>query len=72
LNGPWLLYDNQEDPYQMNNLVNKPEFAGVQAQMEAMLAKKLRVTSDKFLSGWDYIQKWKYKVDESGTVRYTN
>ncbi len=72
LNGPWLLYDNQDDPYQMNNVVNKPEFAAVQKQMEAMLTKKLRATNDKFLSGRDYIKKWKYKVDESGTVRYTN
>jgi arylsulfatase A-like enzyme len=31
--GPWLLYDNQEDPYQLNNLINKPEHARLQAKL---------------------------------------
>ena len=26
LNGPWLLYDNVNDPYQMNNVVDQLEF----------------------------------------------
>jgi len=32
--GPWLLYDNQEDPYQLNNLINKPEHAELQEKLE--------------------------------------
>ncbi|MCB1212136.1 MAG: sulfatase, partial [Verrucomicrobiales bacterium] len=28
--GPWLLYDDEVDPFQMNNLVNKPESAAMQ------------------------------------------
>lgn len=28
---PWLLYDNQEDPYQLDNLINKSEQAELQA-----------------------------------------
>ena len=72
LNGPWLLYDNHEDPYQMNNLLDKPELERVQKQMEQMLVHKLKETNDEFLSGWDYIEQWEYKVNESGTVPYTN
>ena len=72
LNGPWLLYDNHEDPYQMNNLLDKPELERVQKQMEQMLVQKLKETNDEFLSGWDYIEQWEYKVNESGTVPYTN
>ena len=71
LRGPWLLYDNRQDPYQMNNLVGKPEHAEVQKKLEAMLSAKLKATSDEFLSGWDYIKKWGYKVDKNGTVPYT-
>jgi len=72
LNGPWLLYDNEKDPYQLDNLCNKPQHAKLQKKLEALLAQKLNETNDDFLSGWDYITKWGYKVDESGTVGYTN
>jgi arylsulfatase A-like enzyme len=72
LNGPWLLFDNDKDPYQLDNLCSKPEHAGLQASLEALLSKRLKETNDQFLSGWDYIRKWGYQVDESGTVRYTN
>ena len=71
LKGLWLLYDNRQDPYQMNNLVGKPDHAEVQKKLEAMLAAKLKDTSDEFLSGWDYIKKWGHKVDKNGTVPYT-
>jgi arylsulfatase A-like enzyme len=70
--GPWLLYDNQRDPYQLDNLCDKPEQAALQARLDALLSRKLKDTHDDFLSGWDYIKKWGYEVDESGTVRYTN
>jgi len=72
LNGPWLLYDNDRDPYQLDNLCNKPEHAALQASLEALLARRLKQTNDEFLSGADYIKKWGYEVDDSGTVRYTN
>ncbi len=71
LNGPWLLYDNAKDPYQMNNLCNKTKYARVQKQMEAILARKLKETNDQFLSGPEYIKKWGYVVDKNGTVPYT-
>ena len=72
LNGPWLLYDNEQDPYQLNNLCNKPGHSGLQRKMEAMLSKKLRQTNDDFLPGAEYIKKWGYVVDSGGTVRYSS
>ena len=72
LKGPWLLYDNELDPYQLNNLCGKPEHAALQASLESLLSTKLKETEDEFLSGWDYIKRWAYQVDESGTVAYTN
>ena len=41
LTGPWLLYDDQLDPYQMNNLVDQPAQAEVQRALETMLQQKL-------------------------------
>ena len=34
IKGPWLLYDNQRDPYQMHNLCNQSAAAGIQSEMD--------------------------------------
>ncbi len=72
LGGPWLLYDNERDPYQLDNLCDKPEHAALQKAMEELLSQRLQQTHDTFLAAEDYIRKWSYDVDDSGTVRYTN
>jgi arylsulfatase A-like enzyme len=72
LKGPWLLFDNQQDPYQEKNLVGTPEAAKVQAELDAQLQKKLKAAGDEFLPSTEYIAKWAYKVDAKGTVPYTN
>ena len=71
LNGPWLLFDNQTDPYQTNNLVNQPARAGLQARLDAALQRKLKLQHDQFLPGDAYIKQWGYTVDAKGTVPYT-
>ncbi len=70
LNGPWVLFDNEKDPFQMNNLVGKPEFKSLQAKLEKGLVGELALRKDAFLPGGDYIKKWNYVVDESETVPY--
>jgi len=70
LDGPWLLYDNENDPYQMDNLVNRAD--NLQNEMEIVLQRILRERSDEFLPGDEYVKRWGYEVDESGTVRYTS
>lgn len=68
LKGPWLLYDNAKDPYQLDNLVNKPEYAKLQMELDGILSRKLKETHDDFLPGEEYIKKWGYKVDRTGTI----
>lgn len=70
LQGPWLLFDNEKDPYQLDNLAGKPQAASVQAELERVLQSKLRDAHDEFLPGEKYIQKWGYTVDKTGTVPY--
>lgn len=70
LDGPWLLFDNQADPYQLKNLCNDSSMTGVQQELEKSLDRKLREAHDDFQPGEQYIQKWKYVTDKSGTVRY--
>lgn len=68
LKGPWLLFDNEADPFQMDNLVNLPGHAKLQAELDALLARKLNERGDEFKPGEDYIAKWNYKVDPNGTA----
>jgi hypothetical protein len=50
LAGPWLLYDNQTDPYQMTNLVDNPAYAALQADLQLQLDELLCKTGDTFQS----------------------
>ena len=68
LNGPWLLYDNEKDPYQLDNRVNKPEYAELQKKLDDILSQKLKETKDEFLPGAEYIKKWGYTVDQTGSI----
>jgi arylsulfatase A-like enzyme len=70
LNGPWLLFDNLNDPYQMKNLVDDVSYSIIRKSLEKQLSELLRKTGDKFLPGMDYIKKWGYVTDETGTVPY--
>jgi arylsulfatase A-like enzyme len=71
LNGPWLLFDNKTDPYQLKNLVGSPRAAKLQAELEATLQRKLLAAHDSFLPAADYIHRWRYPVDSTGTIPYT-
>jgi arylsulfatase A-like enzyme len=71
LKGAWLLFDNEKDPYQMNNLVGNNEFSALQKELNQKLSKRLKETGDEFLPGMEYIKKWGYPVDETGTVPYS-
>ena len=55
----------------MDNLLGRPEHADLQAELEMLLSKKRRDTDDDFRPGMDYIKRWGYHVDETGTVPYT-
>jgi arylsulfatase A-like enzyme len=68
LDGPWLLFDNETDPYQQKNLCSDPSMSAVRQQLDTTLARKLRECRDDFRPGNDYIRKWKYAVDKTGTA----
>jgi hypothetical protein len=69
-NGPWLLFDNEADAFQTNNLANSPSHAKEQKKLDQILNRKLRQQHDRFLSSDDYIGQWGYQVDANGTVPY--
>lgn len=71
LSGPWLLFDNINDPYQLYNLIGNEGHATLQDDMEKQLSNRLKETGDEFLPGIEYVKKWGYTLDETGTVPYT-
>ncbi len=71
LDGPWLLYDNAEDPFQMNNLVGNADFATLQKEMDERLNVQLAETHDEFLPGPELIRRCGYVVNpKNETVDY--
>jgi hypothetical protein len=69
LNGPWLLYDNILDPYQMNNLLGLDEYIFIQSDLEKQLQKWLTKTNDDFLPGTDYMKLWNYSWDGNDSLK---
>ncbi len=74
--GPWLLYDNILDPYQIRNLVSLPEYQDLLTQLEAFLDRKLKEAGDDFSPAGELIAWWghsrTHEFTPDGTVRYRN
>ena len=72
LEGPWLLYDNEADPYQLSNLIGSRDSGDLALELDRQLQERLDAMGDEFLPGPAYLEKWGYEVDVRGTVRYSN
>jgi arylsulfatase A-like enzyme len=64
LEGPWLLYDNEKDPYQMNNLVGSAQHQPLKEKLEKRLQARLDETGDAFLPGEQHKKQWGYRFAE--------
>jgi len=58
VDGPWLLYDNARDPFQMENLVDSPAHAELRQRLDAALAARLARTGDRFLDSASYLKRF--------------
>jgi len=70
LKGAWLLYDDESDPFQMNNLANKPEAAALVKSLDERLSAELKKRGDEFRDGQYYIDLWGYDAKIGGSVSY--
>lgn len=61
--GPSMFFDNIIDPYQMNNLLGKPEFEAIQKVLDDQLNEKLTQIGDEFKSRDYYLDKYNYIFD---------
>jgi arylsulfatase A-like enzyme len=57
IHGPWLLYDNQRDPYQMRNLCGAAEARDLQGRLDRALDARLRELKDEFLPAAEYVRR---------------
>ena len=71
LEGPWMLFDDQADPHQMNNLVNQPAHAALVREMDQRLTAALREAHDDFQPPGYYVKKFGYELAPHGSVPYT-
>ncbi len=69
LNGPWLLYDNKQDPFQISNLIGTDEYIFIQSDLENQLQEWLQKTDDKFLPGNEYMKMWGYNWDNNDSLK---
>jgi len=72
LDGPWLLYDNEEDPCQLDNLIRKDAYRELLVVLDAELQDWLTKTGDDFQPAQVHRDRWGYVVDDRLQIPYSN
>ena len=70
LQGPWLFFDDEKDPYQLKNLATAPQCAALCRQFDDRLQAALRKIGDPFRSGAYYIERWGLDVVPGQSISY--
>ncbi len=70
LQGPWLLFDDAKDLYQLRNLATAPEYAALCRQCDDRLQATLRKLDDPFRPAAYYIKQWGLKVAPGDSISY--
>ena len=68
--GPWLMYDNNVDPYQMKNLIDDAAHTDLRKKLEGILQSKLVQAGDELHPKQHYLKTWGYTVDARGNIPY--
>ncbi len=61
-NAPWVLYDLDQDPYELKNLADDPGAADIRADLEGKLEEWMRKTGDSWALDWTE------KVEDKGRL----
>jgi arylsulfatase A-like enzyme len=68
LNGPSMMYDHKNDPYQMNNLFGKNEYIEIEKSLDKKLQTALKNIGDQdFKPREYYLEKWNLVLNGNGT-----
>jgi len=73
LNGPWLLFDNERDPYQLNNLCEGEVSSDLLLDLQSEMDRLLEERGDALVPGEELLERFGYadRVDETGTMPFT-
>lgn len=64
--GAIMLFDDQEDPYQMDNLAGDPAHAALENKLEQKLRQELKEIGDEEFHRRDYyIEKWGFELEKN-------
>lgn len=61
--GPWLLFDNVADPYQLRELSRASKWRDLRDSLDARLDCELAAIGDEFLPGEELLRRWGYDLD---------
>jgi hypothetical protein len=64
------MFDDEKDPYQLDNLVSKPGSRALQEKLDAQLQSRLKKVGDDFRPARSYIAEWGYGVAPFGSIPY--
>ena len=53
---PWVLYDNERDPYQLKNLIEIADASRLRVEMEDELERQLERANDPFLTWQEHVR----------------
>lgn len=63
---PWVLYDDQADPYQLNNLVENPRTSHLLSELGEQLEAWMQRMGDDFASSEELLARYGVETDEKG------
>ena len=70
LEGPWLLYDNEYDPFQQSNLIDDQESEGVREELQAELKAWMTEIGDDGAPKEVWAERFGYTLNERGFPGY--
>jgi len=68
IDGPWMLYDNREDPYQLANLIDDADHAGTREHLDGLMRAHMASINDEFLTREEYYERLGIEFDNRGKV----
>lgn len=71
LKGPWLLYDNEKDPFQFTNLMQKEGNDKLKTELKVKLTNALVKANDEFLPEQDYLERFGIFITKGGYPPFT-
>ena len=72
MDGPWLMFDDQKDPWQMSNLIHDPDYTDVRADLERKLQEELGKIRDTFQPRQHYIDQWGLRLNSQGYIPFSD